>query len=120
MTLLLVIVGAAVGAPMRYLTDKAVQSRHDTAFPWGTFTVNVLACLVLGAVTGAVLAGSAGTGTQALVGTGFCGGYTTFSTASAETVRLAQRGAVVAALGNAVGTLVLAVGAGALGLLVTR
>ncbi|WP_206437606.1 fluoride efflux transporter FluC, partial [Candidatus Protofrankia datiscae] len=59
MNWLLVIVGAAVGAPLRYLTDRAVQARHDTAFPWGTFTVNVAASAVLGLVSGAVLAGAA-------------------------------------------------------------
>lgn len=32
-------VGAAIGAPLRYLTDRAIQARHDTVFPWGTFTV---------------------------------------------------------------------------------
>ncbi|MYX47034.1 fluoride efflux transporter CrcB, partial [Streptomyces sp. SID89] len=57
MNWLLVIAGAAVGAPLRYLTDRTVQSRHDTVFPWGTFTVNVAGSLVLGLVTGAVAAG---------------------------------------------------------------
>jgi fluoride exporter len=47
---LLVIVGAAVGAPLRYATDRIVQSRHDTGFPWGTFTVNVVGSFVLGVV----------------------------------------------------------------------
>ncbi len=42
-----------VGAPLRYLTDRAVQSRHDSVFPWGTFTVNVAGCLILGLLTGA-------------------------------------------------------------------
>ena len=59
MSLLLVIAGAAIGAPLRYLSDRAIQSRHDTVFPWGTFTVNVLGSLVLGVVTGAVTAGGA-------------------------------------------------------------
>jgi len=49
----LVVVGAMVGAPLRYLTDRTLQARHDTAFPWGTFTVNVVGCLVLGALAGA-------------------------------------------------------------------
>ena len=42
MILLMVCLGAAVGAPARYLTDRAIQSRHDSVFPWGTFTVNVV------------------------------------------------------------------------------
>ena len=58
---MLVIAGAVVGAPLRYLTDRAVQARHDTVFPWGTFTVNVVGCLVLAATLPlvAVLAGLA-------------------------------------------------------------
>lgn len=56
MNWLLVIVGAAVGAPLRYLTDRAVQSRHDSVFPWGTFVVNVSGSLILGLLTGAVAA----------------------------------------------------------------
>ncbi len=43
-TVLLVAVGAAVGAPLRYLTDRTVQSRHDSLFPWGTFIVNADRC----------------------------------------------------------------------------
>jgi len=48
MNLFLVIAGAAVGAPLRYLSDRAIQARHVTVFPWGTFTVNVLGSLILG------------------------------------------------------------------------
>jgi fluoride exporter len=53
MTVALVFLGAMVGAPLRYLTDRAVQVRHDSLFPWGTFTVNVTGCLILGALAGA-------------------------------------------------------------------
>lgn len=58
MNWLLVVAGAVVGAPLRYLTDRAVQSRHDSVFPWGTFAVNVAGCLILGLLTGAVAEGS--------------------------------------------------------------
>lgn len=88
MNWLLVIVGAAVGAPLRYLTDRAVQARHNSLFPWGTFTVNAAGCLVLGAVSGAAVS----SGTYALLGTGLCGALTTYSTFSYETLRLAERG----------------------------
>lgn len=111
MTLLLVMVGAAVGAPLRYLTDRAVQSRHDRAFPWGTLTVNVLASLVLGLLTGAVLAGAASHQVQALVGTGFCGALSTYSTFSYETLRLAEGGSVRLALANVTLSVVAAAGA---------
>jgi CrcB protein len=114
-TVLLVVLGAAVGAPLRYLSDLAVQSRHDSVFPWGTFTVNVLGSLVLGAVAGSVFSGSWPHWVLTLVGTGFCGALTTFSTFGYETVRLVQDGARWAALANAVASLVAGLAACAFG-----
>lgn len=86
MTVLLVAAGAAVGAPLRYLTDRAVQARHDSVFPWGTLSVNVVGCLLLGLLTALPLAAPV----AALLGTGFCGALTTYSTFSYETFRLVQ------------------------------
>ncbi|MGC5398277.1 fluoride efflux transporter CrcB [Streptomyces sp. DT20] len=111
MNWLLVIAGAAVGAPLRYLTDRAVQSRHDTVFPWGTFTVNVTGCLVLGLLTGAVTAGAASSHVQLLLGTGLCGALTTYSTFSYETLRLAEDGARFYAAVNVVASVVAGLGA---------
>ena len=105
MTLLLVVVGAALGAPARFLTDRWVQSRHDSVFPWGTFTVNAVGSFVLGAVLGAAAAGGLSTHVVAAVGTGFCGALTTYSTFSYETVRLVEDGALRYALFNALGSL---------------
>jgi len=99
-TALLVVLGALVGAPLRYLTDLFVQSKHDTVFPWGTLAVNAAGSLVLGVVAGAVSAGApAWLGT--LVGTGFCGALTTFSTFGFETLRLVEEGSLVEGLLNA-------------------
>jgi len=78
--------GAAVGAPARYLADRAIQSRHSTRFPYGTLTVNLVASFVLGVMTG--LGTSASAAMMALVGTGFCGSLSTYSTFSFETMRL--------------------------------
>lgn len=92
-----VLVGGAFGAVLRYLTDLLVQSRHASRMPWGTFTVNVAGSFVLGLIA----ATYAGSGTAyALWGTGFCGGLTTFSTFSFETVRLGESGAVRTAVLN--------------------
>ncbi|MFF9315562.1 fluoride efflux transporter CrcB [Streptomyces sp. NPDC014748] len=110
MNWLLVIAGAVVGAPLRYLTDRTVQSRHDTVFPWGTFTVNVVGSLILGLVTGAVAAGGVSSDVQLLVGTGLCGALTTYSTFSYETLRLAEDGARFFAAANTIGSLVAALG----------
>ncbi|MEU3188869.1 fluoride efflux transporter CrcB [Streptomyces sp. NPDC006923] len=111
MNWLLVVVGAAIGAPLRYLTDRAVQRRHDTVFPWGTFTVNVAGCLILGLLTGAATAGAASSQAQLFVGTGLCGALTTYSTFSYETLRLAEDGATFYAAANVVGSVVAGLGA---------
>jgi CrcB protein len=113
MTVLLIALGAAVGAPARYLTDRALQTRHETVFPWGTLTVNVLASLVLGFLAGASSAISGSM--SALLGTGLCGALSTFSTFSYETMRLAQGGARFYAAANVAVSLVAGIGAAALG-----
>ncbi|MEV8569100.1 fluoride efflux transporter CrcB [Streptomyces sp. NPDC051322] len=115
MNWLLVIVGAAIGAPLRYLTDRTVQSRHDTVFPWGTFAVNVSGCLVLGLLTGAVTAGAASSQVQLFVGTGLCGALSTYSTFSYETMRLAEDGARFFALANVAASVVAGLGAAFVG-----
>lgn len=86
MTLLWVALGAAVGAPLRYLVDHAVQTRHDSVFPWGTLIVNITGSFLLGLL----LALPTGPALTAVLGTGFCGALTTYSTFSYETLRLAQ------------------------------
>ncbi|NUQ97746.1 MAG: fluoride efflux transporter CrcB [Streptomyces sp.] len=111
MNWLLVVAGATVGAPLRYLTDRAVQSRHDSVFPWGTFAVNVTGCLILGLLTGAVAEGAAGPHLQLLLGTGLCGALTTYSTFSYETLRLTETGAGLYAAANVVGSVVAGLGA---------
>ncbi|SEB56492.1 CrcB protein [Streptomyces sp. 2224.1] len=104
MNWLLVVAGAMVGAPLRFLTDRYVQSRHDTVFPWGTFTVNVVGSLILGLLTGAVFTGAASSHVQLLLGTGLCGALTTYSTFSYETLRLAADRARASAVANVVVT----------------
>jgi fluoride exporter len=109
MTAVLVFVGAVVGAPLRYLTDRAVQSRHDSLFPWGTFSVNLVGSLILGALAGAGTALS--TSLYVLIGTGFCGALTTYSTFSYETLRLIEQRAYFYAAMNVIVSVVGGLGA---------
>ncbi|MFF3615240.1 fluoride efflux transporter CrcB [Streptomyces sp. NPDC002580] len=111
MNWLLVIVGAAVGAPLRYLTDRVVQLRHDTVFPLGTLVVNVTGCLVLGLLTGAASAGDASGQLRLLLGTGLCGALTTYSTFSYETLRLTETGAGLYAAANVIVSVTAGLGA---------
>lgn len=113
MTVVLVFLGAAVGAPLRYLTDRGVQIRHDTVFPWGTFSVNVAGCLILGGISGSGLA-SAGA-LNALLGTGFCGALTTYSTFSYETIRLVEQRTYFYAAMNVIISIIAGLGAVLLG-----
>ena len=113
MTWLWVALGAAVGAPGRYLTDRWVQSRHDSVFPWGTLAVNVVASFVLGIVAGA--ASGVSSAVAALVGTGFCGALSTYSTFSYETLRLLENRARFFAATNVVVALAAGLAAAALG-----
>jgi fluoride exporter len=116
MTVLLVMAAAAVGAPLRYLVDQAVQHRREGAFPLGTFVVNITGSLLLGLLTG--LARHHGLSATALtvLGTGLLGAYTTFSTFSYETVRLLEDGALLEATLTVATSLALGLAAAAAGL----
>lgn len=109
MTVLLVALGAAVGAPLRYLTDRMIQSRHRGLFPFGTLTVNVAGSFILGLVAASSMT------TYALVGTGFCGALTTYSTFGYETLRLVEQRAPRRALANVVVSIGAGLAAAALG-----
>ncbi|MFG2973927.1 fluoride efflux transporter FluC [Streptomyces sp. NPDC048331] len=126
MNWLLVVAGAAVGAPLRYLMDRAVQARSagpdgaDGLFPWGTFVVNATACLVFGTLAGAALVGAASSRLQLLLGAGLCGALSTYSTFSYETLRLAERGRGFLAAANVVMSVLVGLGAVHLGSQVAR
>ncbi|MEU2599825.1 fluoride efflux transporter CrcB [Streptomyces hirsutus] len=115
MNWLFVVIRAMVGVPLRCLAGRAVQKRHDTVFPWDTFTVNVIGCLILGLLAGAAVAGAASSQVQLLLGTGFCGALTTYSTFSYEMLWLAEGGARFFAAANVIASVVAGLGAVFLG-----
>lgn len=113
------LLAAAIGAPARYLIDGLVQDHTEGAFPWGTFVVNVSGCLILGTISGLGLYHGLGATTRTVVGSGGMGAYTTFSTFTFETVRLAQEGAVDDALRNVAASFIVGLAAAGAGLALT-
>jgi CrcB protein len=88
-----VAIGAALGGVARYYLASAIQQRVGPTFPWGTLVINVSGGLLLGVLMRYALATpSVSAELRALLTTGFCGGYTTFSTYSYETATLLEDG----------------------------
>jgi CrcB protein len=100
-----------IGAGSRYSVDAWVRPRVSATLPWSTHLINISGSLLLGLIVGL----DAGNAWHTIAGTGFLGGFTTFSTASVETAHLAIDGRYRAAFVNTFGMLVLSVGAAALG-----
>jgi len=87
--IMLVAAGGALGSVARYLLSKAVHDTVLSVFPFGTLTVNVLGCLLLGVICGLAGNGVAvSRGARLVMVAGFCGGFTTFSTFMNESVSL--------------------------------
>ena len=118
MMFVLVCLCGAAGAVARFLIDAAFRTRLRTTFPWPTVLINISGSFLLGVLTGLLLHHHTGKDTVLLIGTGFCGGYTTFSTAMFETVRLIQQSAWRLVAANVVATVVLTTAAAAVGLAV--
>lgn len=105
-----------LGAATRFFVDGVVRARIRSSFPVGVMTINVTGSFLLGLLTGLALSHVVSAEWLLVLGTGFLGGYTTFSTASFETVRLLQTGRYRAALTNGFGMLVASVALATLGL----
>lgn len=113
---LVVALAGGVGAVARFVLDGVIRTRVGTRMPWGTLVINLSGSLLLGLVVGLAGGGVLPGEWQWALGTGFLGGYTTFSTASFETVRLLQERRIGAGLAHALLQLVAATALAGLGL----
>jgi CrcB protein len=115
--ILAVAIAGAAGAACRYAVDGVVQRRWNGFFPAGTFVVNTSGAFLLGLVTGFFLAHPLASSTgQVVLGTGFVGSYSTFSTLAYETLSLSREGAHRYALVNLVVGTVAGLGTAAVGM----
>lgn len=108
-----VCIAGGIGAALRFVVDGVVRHRTPPSFPYATMVINITGSLVLGLLAGLVLGQLVSHHWQLIIGTGMMGGYTTFSTASVETVRLIEEGRWRAGLINGLGMLVLCTAAAA-------
>ena len=113
---LAIAVAGGVGAVCRFVLDGLLTSLSEADFPWPTVLINITGSLLLGLITGFAVSGLLPEAWRLVLGTGFLGGYTTFSTASVDTVRLLQQQRWAAGMVHGLGTLVIAVGAAGFGL----
>ena len=111
-----VALAGSAGAVTRFVVDSALRARSGSSLPWPTVLINVIGSLLLGILAGAVLFHDAPATMLTIAGVGFCGGYTTFSTTSVDSVRLIVARRYAAAAVIAFGTLATTLVAAAAGL----
>ncbi len=111
-----VALGGFIGAPSRLLLDRFISSRIETDFPWGTFVINISGSFALGLITGLAMHIKIDPVVRALLGVGFCGAYTTFSTFTYESVGLIQAGQLFKASLNIVGSALIGLAGAAAGI----
>jgi len=120
-TFLVIAAGGALGAMSRYGVNLAAARWLGLGFPWGTLIVNIVGCLILGALIELLaLRSELPQAWRSFLGTGFCGALTTFSAFSADVVLMWERGALVPAAAYLLCSLVLAIGAFVAGLYLLR
>ncbi len=88
MNILYVALGGALGSSLRYLLSKWIDGNASGAYPFGTFTVNIIGCLLIGILSALASKSSLPLELRLLLVTGFCGGFTTFSTFANESLSL--------------------------------
>jgi fluoride exporter len=115
---LVTVAAGAVGAVIRYLVSRACATRQG--FPWAVLAVNVVGSAIGGVVVGLATSAGVSGDIRLILVSGLCGGLTTFSTWSVETIQFVQDGRWRIAIASVTANLVLGIGAVALGYLLTR
>lgn len=120
-TILLIGIGGGIGSVARFLCYRYIQSIHTTAFPWGTFLVNITGCLLIGVFYAVSERGNVLTPEWRLfLTTGFCGGFTTFSAFAYENISLLKAGDFMHFSLYTVGSVVLGLAATYLGIAMVK
>lgn len=115
-----VMIGGAIGAGARHLVGQWVVARVGSGFPWGTLSINIAGSLAMGLLIGGLVRGDGSEAIRLFVGVGILGGFTTFSAFSLDFWVLFERGQGGQAFGYMLASVVGAITACGLGLLITR
>ena len=118
MTPIYISLAGSLGAVSRFMIDGHIKHKYNHGFPWATLLINTSGSFLLGLITGLLIAHRGFATGEAIIGIGFCGGYTTFSTASFETVRLLEQRRYDRACLQAIGGFVAAFLAAAIGIII--
>jgi len=120
-SILLVATGGGAGSALRFLCQRWVHQHYPHAFPWGTFLVNIAGCLLIGLLWGLIEKGNLVKAEwRLLLVTGFCGGYTTFSSFAAENIQLLKDGRITYFLFYSLASVLLGILAAFAGMMLTK
>ncbi len=118
--LLLIGAGGFIGSALRYLASQFIQNKFLSAFPFGTFGVNVLGCFAIGLIFALAEKGNLSAEWRLFLATGICGGFTTFSAFSIETISLMKDGQLAPAFIYIVASVALGLAATFLGIALVK